>query len=227
MTLPAPLEPVERKATAGVIADLIRQRIVDGSFPPGTQLGEVSLAEQLGVSRGPVREALQRLIQEGLLDGRPHRGVFVAELQRDDVIDVYRARRAIERAAAELVIARRDAIPLDGLRRLVERMDAAARRGRWSNVVDLDRRFHQELVEASGSKRLGRMFGTLVAETALCMAALESAYPMRDGIVDEHRKLLDSLEAGDRPAVLACIDEHLDQAVRHLTSESLGGRTES
>ncbi|MBW3557926.1 MAG: GntR family transcriptional regulator, partial [Actinobacteria bacterium] len=93
MTLPTNLDRVERRATASVIADVIRERVIDGSFPPGAQLGEVQLAEQLGVSRGPVREALQRLIQEGLLEGRPHRGVFVARLRGDDVVDVYRARR--------------------------------------------------------------------------------------------------------------------------------------
>lgn len=221
MTLPTSLEPVERKATAGVIAEVIRGHIVDGSFPPGTQLGEVQLAGQLGVSRGPVREALQRLIQEGLLEGRLHRGVFVAELDESDIVDVYRARRAVERAAAELFVQRDDPVPLGDLARLVERMDGAAERGRWGHVVDLDRRFHQEFVEASGSMRLARMFRTLVAETALCMAALESAYPARRDLVNEHRQLLDALQGRDLPRVLACIDEHLDQAIRHLTRVNL------
>lgn len=220
VTLFPNLEPVERKATAGVIADLIREQIVAGAFPPGTQLGEVSLAMQLGVSRGPVREALQRLIQEGLLEGRPHRGVFVSELSVDDIADVYRARRAVERAAAELVLERHDSQLLEGLARLVERMEAAADRGRWANLVDLDRRFHQDLVEASGSARLARMFRTLAAETALCLAALESAYPLRDEIAAEHHRLLEALEAGDLHRVLECIDEHLDQAVQHLRARS-------
>lgn len=221
MTPPTKLGPVERRATASVIADVIRERVIDGSFPPGTQLGEVQLAEQLDVSRGPVREALQRLIQEGLLDGRPHRGVFVAELGHDDVMDVYRARRAVERAAAELLVEQGQAGPLGDLARLVERMDGAAERGRWSNVVDLDRQFHETLVEAAGSPRLARMFRTLLAETAMSMAALESAYPVRRDIVAEHRQLLDALTAGDLGRVLACIDEHLDEAVRHLAGTPL------
>jgi DNA-binding GntR family transcriptional regulator len=219
MTPPTKLGPVERRATASVIAGVIRERVIDGSFPPGTQLGEVQLAEQLDVSRGPVREALQRLIQEGLLDGRPHRGVFVAELGHDDVVDVYRARRAVERAAAELLV--EQAGQLGELARLVERMDGAAERGRWSNVVDLDRQFHETLVEAAGSPRLARMFRTLLAETAMSMAALESAYPVRRDIVVEHRQLLDALTAGDLGRVLACIDEHLDEAVRHLAGARL------
>lgn len=222
MTMSANLDPVERRATASVIADVVRERVIDGSFAPGTQLGEVQLAEQLGVSRGPVREALQRLIQEGLLEGRPHRGVFVARLGGEDVLDVYRARRAVERAAAELLVERHGTAALDELARLVARMESAAERGRWSNVVDLDRRFHETLVSAAGSPRLTRMFRTLLAETAMCMAALESAYPVRRDIAGEHRLLLEALTAGDLGRVLACIEEHLDQAVRHLVARRLG-----
>lgn len=221
MTLSANLGPVERRATASVIAEVIRERVIDGSFPPGTQLGEVQLGEQLGVSRGPVREALQRLIQEGLLEGRPHRGVFVARLGEKDVLDVYAARRAVERAAAELLVERADRAALEDLARLVEHMEAAGERGRWSRVADLDRRFHETLVDAAGSPRLTRMFRTLLAETAMCLAALESAYPVRRDIAGEHRMLLEALAAGDVEQVLARTDEHLDHAVRHLTRKPL------
>lgn len=222
MPLSAKLHRVERRATASLIADVVRKRVIDGSFPPGAQLGEVQLAEQLGVSRGPVREALQRLIQEGLLEGRPHRGVFVARLGGEDVLDVYRARRAVERAAAELLLERNDSAALEELSNLVGRMEAAAERGRWSSVVDLDRRFHETLVSAAGSPRLTRMFRTLLAETAMCMAALESAYPVRRDIAGEHRLLLEALTAGDLDRVLACIEEHLDEAVRHLAGRPMG-----
>ena len=217
----ANLPPVERKPTPGVIADTIRTRIIDGSFPPGTQLGEAQLAEQLEVSRGPVREALQRLVQEELLEARPHRGVFVAELDAGDIADVYRARRAVERAAAELIVERDDDGALEPLARLVERMSGAAQRGRWGNVVDLDRRFHEVLVDAAGSKRLSRMYRTLLAETAMCMAALEGAYPARREIVREHQRLLEALQGDELAPVLACIDEHLDRAVRQLAQVPL------
>ncbi len=213
----AELGPMERRATSSVIADLLRERIIDGTFPPGTQLGESDLADQLEVSRGPVREALQRLIQEGLLEGRPHRGVFVVELGPDDVLDVYRARGAIERAAASLLVERRDRAALAELGDLVERMSDAAERGRWTDVADLDRRFHQRLVERSGSKRLARMFATLLAETAMCLSGLEDAYPIRREIVREHRNLLGALRLADEESVHEAIDEHLVHAVRNLT----------
>ncbi|MDQ4117438.1 MAG: GntR family transcriptional regulator, partial [Actinomycetota bacterium] len=99
------IEPVSRRSTAEIVADRIRTAIMRGTFGPGTQLGEVDLASRLGVSRGPLREAMQRLVAEGLLRSERHRGLFVRELGADDVRDVYIARTAVERAAALLVLA--------------------------------------------------------------------------------------------------------------------------
>ena len=98
------LEPVSRRSTAEIVADRIRAAIMRGTFAPGTQLGEVDLANRLGVSRGPLREAMQRLVAEGLLRSERHRGLFVRELGPDDVRDVYLARTAVERAAALKVL---------------------------------------------------------------------------------------------------------------------------
>lgn len=218
-------EPVERRATAGIIADLIRERIIDGTFAPGDQLGEIALAEQLGVSRGPVREALQRLIQEGLLDNRPHRGVFVIELGRKDIVDVYRARAAIEKAAASLLVERREPAAFDRLERLVEGMAAAVERNRWSRVALLDREFHETMVAAAGSKRLSRMFRTLLAETAMCIGALEPAYPRRREIVREHKELLGALRLADEASVHECVEAHLDSAVTDLEARATHRRS--
>src|SRR4051794_22187249 len=90
------LDPVQRDSTPSIIAARIRDAVIDGTFPPGMQLSEAHIASRLGVSRGPVREALQRLIQEGLLRAERHRGVFVIELGIADVRDLYLARAAVE-----------------------------------------------------------------------------------------------------------------------------------
>ena len=214
-----PLEPLSRKTTASIIADQIRAGIMSGAFPPGMQLGEAELAARLHVSRGPVREAMQRLIQEGLLRSERNRGVFVTTLDENDVVDIYLARRVIERAAALALLGRRDGEAVDRLDKVVKRMGAAAKGRRWAAVADLDLSFHQALVEASGSKRLERMLRTLLAETRMCLMALEPRYPIREEIVDEHAKLVDALRRGDEPAVLQLLDAHLEDAVRALTGD--------
>lgn len=212
-----PLEPLSRKTTASIIADQIRAGITSGAFPSGIQLGEAELAARLQVSRGPVREAMQRLIQEGLLRSERNRGVFVTTLDESDVVDIYLARRVIERAAALAVLQHGDHQVLDRVEKIVKRMGAAAKSRRWSAVVDLDLSFHETLVEASGSKRLERMLRTLLAETRMCLTALEPRYPIREEIVQEHANLLDALRRGDEEEVLRLLDAHLEDAVRALT----------
>lgn len=204
-----------RVTTASIIADRIRGGITDGTFAPGTQLGEANLAQRLQVSRGPVREALQRLIQEGLLYNEPNRGVFVTALGAGDVEDIYLARGAVERAAVSVLVKRGDEKVFAQLERLLDRMDSAARRDRWGAVADLDLQFHETMVRASGSRRLERMFSTLIVETRLCLQALEHAYPAREELVEEHRQLFEAVRAGHRSA-LSAIDRHFEAAVESL-----------
>ena len=211
------LEPVAVESAASMIADQIRQRIMDGSFAPGTQLGEVQLTERIGMSRGPVREAMQRLIQEGLLRAERHRGVFVVELDDDDIADIYLARRAIEGTALTLLEQRRsDDEVFQTIEALVDQMEAAAERHNWADMADLDLRFHEMIVAATGSKRLVRMFRTLMAETRMCLTELESGYAVWRDLVGEHRMLLDLARRGKRGELLRAFQQHLDSAVRDL-----------
>lgn len=213
------LEPVAMESAASMIADQIRQRIMDGSFAPGTQLGEVQLTERIGMSRGPVREAMQRLIQEGLLRAERHRGVFVVELDDDDIGDIYLARRAIEGTALTLLAQRpSDDEIFDRIEVLVDQMEAAAERRNWADMADLDLRFHETIVAAAGSKRLVRMFRTLMAETRMCLTELESGYAVWRDLVGEHRTLLDLARRGKTRQLLPAFQQHLDSAVRDLVN---------
>lgn len=206
------LEPVDRRPTAGLVADAVRTGIADGTFSAGMQLTEVHLAEQLHVSRGPVREAFQRLIQEGLLVSEPHRGVFVVSLDVDDVDDVYLARAAIEREAARQILRRDDREALRRLDALVKEMARAARSGTWATIADTDLAFHEALVDASGSERLRRMYATLLVETRLCLTGLRTAHPEPKQVLAEHRGLLKALRSGDEAEVLRRVDGHLERA---------------
>lgn len=211
------LEPLALESAASLIADQIRRRIMDGSFAPGTQLGEVQLAERLGMSRGPVREAMQRLIQEGLLRAERHRGVFVVELDDEDIADIYLARRAIEGTALTLLTQRSaDDAVFARIEALVEEMETAAERGRWADMADLDLQFHETIVAATGSKRLVRMFRTLMAETRMCLTELESGYAVWRDLVGEHRTLLGLARRGEIDELLPAFQQHLDSAVADL-----------
>ena len=102
------IEPIKRSTLSSMVTERLRELVIAGSYEPGTQLSEVDLAERFGVSRGPIREGLQRLVQEGLLRSEPHRGVFIPVISPDDVHDIYLAREAIEGAAVKAICARED-----------------------------------------------------------------------------------------------------------------------
>lgn len=212
------LRPLSQQSTPSIIGDQIRTLIMDGTFAPGEQLGEAQLAEGLNVSRGPIREALQRLVQEGLVENHRHRGAFVVSLDAADVRDIYAARLVIERMCVLSLAAK----PADGvlsrLEKIVDQMAAASPSSRWGTLADLDLRFHSTLVEASGSKRLARMFATLVAETRMCLNELERAYPSPPAFVAEHREILEAVAACKPEEAARLLEVHLEDAVDQIVS---------
>jgi DNA-binding GntR family transcriptional regulator len=213
------LQPLRQQSTPELIADQLRVRILDGTFPPQHQLAEVDIARQLHVSRGPVREAMQRLIQEGLLRSERNRGVFVIELDDDDARDVYIARAAVEKAAGVLVARRSDPSDLDAIGAVLERLRVAATSS-WAEVVEIDLEFHATIVDRSGSERLQRMFRTLGAETRLCLVRLERFYPVRSSVVTEHEEILSAIRNGDEVLLRTLIDHHMEESTDRLTQRS-------
>ena len=142
---------LQRPTTAQRVAELLRERIVQGELSSGTQCAELQLSTALGVSRNTLREAFQILVGEHLLVHEPHRGVFVRRLDVDDVRDIYTFRRLVECAA---LAHPSSAHGLAEMRAAVAQgMDAAAREA-WHEVGTADVRFHVGVTAVAGSERL-------------------------------------------------------------------------
>ncbi|MEU2540230.1 GntR family transcriptional regulator [Streptomyces iakyrus] len=207
-----------------MVLDRLREDIINGTLAAGTQLSEVELATSFGVSRGPIREAIQRLIQEGLLRGEPHRRVSVPVLTKQDIADIYLARTALESAAVQSIIASgKSEETFKELDRNVRAEAAAEAAGDWQVAREYDLEFHTILVAASGSQRLQRMFSTVISETRLCMGALtteEARHHHKVQSPDEvnHRKISELIRDGDTAGALAALRKHFDDAVATLTS---------
>jgi DNA-binding GntR family transcriptional regulator len=223
---PAAAFQLPRATFASMVTERVRDSIVNGTLEPGSQLSEVDLAHSYGVSRGPVREAIQRLVQEGLLRSEPHRGVFVPVLTDQDVADVYLARGAVESAALRRLISTSTSrSSYEILDKYVLEMETAASRGDWEAVGRFDLEFHTALVASTGSQRLQRMFTTLISETRLCLAALTGAEARHD-LVSEHRKICDGIRDGDTDQALVALEKHYEDAVVALTSTRDRGDSE-
>lgn len=215
MTL-AELEPVNRESTAGIIARQLRAAIMSGALPPGTQLGESELAAQFAVSRGPLREAMQRLVQEGLLRSERHRGLFVIDLEPADVYDIYVTRNAIEQAAGRLIMRGERHAIADRLDAIHREMQSAVSQGDPLAVGETDALFHQVFVATSGSRRLSRMARTLLIETRMCISALQRTYRLPDEQVAEHGAIVEAIRNDDEPLLFALIESHMEDAIQRL-----------
>lgn len=213
------LKPVKRLSTVEFIAEELRSAIMAGSLEPGDQLGEAELAEHFAVSRGPLREAMQRLVSEGVLHAIANRGVFVSELTLEDMEDVYRTRSIIERGALEVVLSGRREELREALAPIVEGMRAAAARGDGPAVSDADQSFHETLVECSGSPRLIRAMRTLLVESRMCLGELRTTFPDLKTQVDEHEALAEAFLSQPPAKAKALLLAHLDDAVERLVAK--------
>ncbi|WP_235632189.1 GntR family transcriptional regulator [Mycolicibacterium rutilum] len=160
------------------------------------------------VGRGPVREALKRLTEQGLLVSERNRGVFVPVLSTADVEDIYRLREAVELAALKYLVQNPDpqvfAKLWDILRQYRENLAIQD----WDNADENDMAFHRELVHATGSRRLIQAFDTVVVETRMCLRALVFHHPDHPDMESWHADILRAAERGDLPAAQHALEFH-------------------
>jgi DNA-binding GntR family transcriptional regulator len=227
MAMPDGLFQLEGRPTAQLIADHLREQIIQGIFRPGQQINESVLAGQLSTSRGPVREALQRLTQEGLLVSLRNRGVFVKELTTDDIREIYAVREAIELSSAKMLLAagpERINLTSQSLKQSLTDMEKQVTLSDWQAIARLDMQFHTSFVEGTGNSRLIRIYDTLAAESRMCILSwwatcnLQASYSRPDALVQEHQNILDLLQAGDSEGLQRAISHHLHRAVEDLTA---------
>jgi DNA-binding GntR family transcriptional regulator len=209
------LQPV---SATEALARSLRDRILSGEIEPGSRLPELELVRSYGVARPTVREALQLLVHQGLLQRRPNHSACVPELTPAAVEDIFYARAPLELHTVRTLAERGEEIP--AARAAVERFEALGDKAHWSEAVDADLAFHVALIEAVGSSRLARLHAALEGEIRLCIAQLRPAWHTPSALAEEHRQVLDGILAGSPPAAEARMREHLDKAVRDLTGRA-------
>jgi DNA-binding GntR family transcriptional regulator len=187
---------LEIRSVVDEVHEALLERIVAGELPPGTRLRQEALADDLGVSRTPLREALVRLASEGLVEFVPNRGATVARRDFTDMQQAWRARLVIEPSAARLAAERRDAQAVEEMRDSVrrQRMDA----GDLTASFALNREFHLLLVRASGNAHLAQ-FAELLWLTRIGVPIFARQARNRKQIVawaDEHEAITEAVAAG-------------------------------
>jgi GntR family transcriptional regulator of gluconate operon len=206
----APLEAP--RSLAGEAADRIREGILSGGFRSGDHLVESKIAEQLNISRGPVREAFKLLRAEGLLSEEPRRGTFVVSLTADDVREIYELRAALEAAVGRVLARSNDPATLDRIRRLAARIDDASAEGDAAAVSRADLAFHEGLCELSGNSRLLEVFTRYVPTLRALLRLDEQVLRSIQDIPAQHTPLVDAIAAGDEENAARLLSEHSERA---------------
>jgi len=190
------LEQVPHRSLREAALSAIRQAILCGDLKPGQRLGESDIAEQMGMSRAPVREALRQLETEGLVVSEPHRGTFVAELSAADMWEIYTLRAAIERLAVGIVTEKASAETLAQLRQAVADMAQAAREGNLVRLAALELSFHEMLCRAAGHSRLLGIWLSMTAQFRTFIDLTNTLYLPADEVVRLHAEVVEHIEDG-------------------------------
>ena len=192
----------------------IRRLVLDGDIAPGARLGQVELAERLGISRTPVREALRRLSAEGLVDSHANRGFWAAELGLDAVLRRLEVRLILEPGLARLAAERRTDRHLAELARSIAR-EEKARTGLAAH--DASREFHFVLARATGNPEHVRILDSLwlVEVGRRLLARRATAAEWQGADVSEHRAIAAAVEARDGDAAARLMEAHVRAAVQH------------
>ena len=193
-------------------ADRIREQILGGGFRQGEHLVEAKIAEQLNISRGPVREAFKLLRAEGLLNEEPRRGTFVVSLTAQDVRDIYGLRAALEGRAARLIARSQDPVVLARLRELADDIDRAVSANDGVAASRADLAFHEGLCELCGNSRIHEVFMRYVPTLRGLLRLDEKVLGSLDEISSQHRPFVQAIESGDEEGAARLLSEHAEHA---------------
>ena len=223
--LPPTVAEVRARTLVGVVQAELERQILGGRIAPGERLNEQAIADQLSVSRGPVREACRGLAEIGLVTLIPNRGCFVKELTRADAIDVYDLRAGLLGLSASLLAARMDLQVSNALDGFVEQMEEAAQAEDAERFGKLNTAFHDCIVRSSGNARLTRLYRGLVKEFQLFRV---HAIVQQGSLVSsnqEHREIVLALKAGDAGLSWRISSGHVEHGKQRMLAalETSGG----
>ena len=219
MTRSAATTPFNRSSLREQIKDVILQRIVEGSLEPGSRIVETRIAQELGVSHGPVREALRDLEQLGCVIHEPNRGCSVRDFSLEELLEAFPVRAALEALAARLAAERITKAELAELEQLLGRMTKAARRGDAHDQSQANASFHATIVRAARNRTLERQWQMLEPYSRTYLTVSRPGIDLVF-LSDRHVPILNALRSRDPAAAAQAMHEHLMGAADLLMEDA-------
>ncbi|MER6034153.1 MULTISPECIES: GntR family transcriptional regulator [unclassified Streptomyces] len=203
-----------RTSTAERVSDILRSRVAEGYFPPGTRLSEDAIGGALGVSRNTLREAFRLLTHERLLVHELNRGVFVRVLTVEDVEDIYRVRELVECAVVRGL--GEPPYALDGLAAAVAEGQLAMQGDDWKSLGTANIHFHRELVALAGSERTDELMRSVFAELRLAFHVVDHPRRLHEPYLARNGQILRALQAGDRDEAEGLLRTYLADSLERV-----------
>jgi DNA-binding GntR family transcriptional regulator len=205
-------KPVKLSSSHADAYERLLEFIDSGELPPGSRLRESGLAERLGTSRTPVREALRRLEAQGLVVHEPHRGVVVAELDYDQLGELYAVREVLEATAARLAARHASPEEVEILREMARSHEALVDDA--DALAQANKKFHRQITRASHNRYLNAMLETMLINLALLTGTTFTLAERRRAVAKEHREIVEAIAAGDEEAARELAARHISNGYK-------------
>ncbi|NWG13056.1 MAG: GntR family transcriptional regulator [Acidobacteria bacterium] len=216
------LPQYKRERASDAVYQIIRERILTHFFPPGMRLNLREVAEKIGVSMTPVKDAVNRLENEGLIEVRPQSGTYVTQIVADEVAEIFEIRMALECFAAERAVNYVDRASIEKLRRILDELeqptpDEQAR----SAYVNRDFEFHTQIVALSNNKTLLEFYHGVDARIKVARMLYSNERWTRrvKQASSEHNEILERLQAKDGEGLVKALRRHLERVSRALVED--------
>lgn len=210
---------VERKTLHQRAYETLLQLIAAGTIAPGTQLDEQALASRLGISRTPLRAAIVRLTQEGLVVNIPYRGAYVRVFSPEEIQGLFQVRASLEALAARLATARLTEAHLTTIRAILDECQASLDANDLDAYGQADARFHRALADASGNSILVEMLESLRLRVQVLRDLANRAPDLRERTARERVQILDALEQRNGSAAARLLKAHIDTVCATVLSQ--------
>jgi len=207
--------PIARRVLREEIKEYLIEAILRGRFAPGDRIIETRIAQELGISQTPVREALRDLELLGFVTSEPFRGTRVRNFTPEELVQIYPIRAAIEGVAARAAATKMTLDQLLALEELLDRMREAVDIGNEAEAIAADVAFHRIIVEASGNRLLVQFWTSLSLATSTFLAFSVQRRIM-EGLAARHEPILDALRARDPERAEVAVRRHVEEAGRQV-----------
>lgn len=191
------------------------KEMVISELPAGAPLVERDLCEKLEVSRTPVREALRQLASEGLVDIIDGKGVFVAKIRFEDMVEIFELREALESMAVMLFVKRREPILIDELNALMDQQEKFYQEDNHEALMECDMKFHELIAKGSRNKRLSDMIVSIYNQIRQMAISVQDDQAVRDLAVKSHRKIMDAILKRDEEVAAKLMAEHVRETKQY------------